>query len=187
MVLVALFFALPLLTTPVYADDTIEEPGTGAGSEWSGEIVDPTPAPAPAPAPEPQPTPAPATPRTAPKTTPKATPVVTPVVEEAPAETPEETPVETPVEETPEEPKEQPKEETKEETPEVPKTSTPAESEESIKNKIIALITATASVLGILLIWAVAKLYQITKFEKIYKEALKKSREVKKANINRAG
>lgn len=185
IILVALFFALPLLTTPVYADDTIEEPGTGAGGEWSGEIIDPTPAPAPAPTPaptptpEPEPIPAPAAPKTTPKTTPVATPAV---VEETPVE---EAPVEeAPVEETKEEIK---AEEPKEETPEVPAALTPSnepESDESIRTKIIALIFTVVIFFIGLLIWASNRLYRIVKFERIYKEAVKKSRNVK---INRAG
>lgn len=182
IILVALFFIMPLLTVPVYADDTIEEPGTGAGDEWDGVIIDPTPAPTPAPepvpAPEPTPapTPAPATPKTTPKTTPVATPVVETPVEEAPAE-------ESPVEETPVEEEKPAETPAKEETPEIPATST-SESEENIKNKIIILASVVGIILTAILIWATTGMIQDKKSKKVYKEALKKSREIK---INRAG
>lgn len=181
---------MPLLTVPVYADDTIEEPGTGASDEWGGP-VDPTPAPTPAPEPTPEPTPAleptpaptpaPATPKTTPKTTPATTPVVETPVEEAPVE---EAPVEeSPVEETPveeEKPEETP---AKEETPEIPATST-SESEDNIKNKIIILASVVGVILTAILIWATTGVVQDKKSKKVYKEALKRSREIK---INRAG
>lgn len=194
MVLVALFFALPLITTPVYADDTISEPGNGAGEEWSGEITDPTPAPAPTPAPQPAPAPAPTpTPTPAPTPAPKTTPQpVTTTVEETPSEeTPveevEETPEEIPVEETPEETVVEEEVSTEETPTEVPETIAPAESEDSIKAKIIALITTVITIFAGLIIWAILRLRRIIKFERIYKDALKRSHEIKKTGITRAG
>ena len=183
IILVALFFIIPLIATPVYADETIEEPGTGAGSEWDGNIVDPaptpTPEPTPAPEPTPEPTPAPAE-QPASKTTPKT--VATPVAE---------TPAETPQEEAPKE--EAPKEETpaeapaaKEETPEIPIVSAP-DSEDTIKTKIVVLASVVGVILTAIFIWATTGMIQTKKSKKIYKDALKKSREVKKANITRAG
>ena len=182
----AFIFAFSFATAPVYAEETIEEPGTGAGSEWDGAIKDPTPTPAPTPAPQPAtPAPEPAQPVSTPKATPKT--VVTPVVE-----TPTEAPVEeAPVEETPEE--ETPVEETPEETPaaeeapEVPETAKEPESEESIKTKIITLLSVVAAIFAGIILLAVHRLYQIAKYEKIYKNALKRSHEVRKSGITRAG
>lgn len=189
-VLLVLIFALTFVSTPVYAEETIEEPGDISGSEWSGEIKDPEPTPTPQPvAPTPEPTPVP-TPVETPKAT-KATPktVTTPVAETPTVETPtEETPVEeVPQEETPtEQPEEsQPEETPQEEIPQIPETA--KESEESIKSKIIAILIGIVFIFMGIITWALRKVYQVAKYEKIYKDALKKSHEVRKANITRAG
>lgn len=196
-VLLGLIFALTFIATPVYAEeDTIEEPGASAGDEWDGNIKDPEPTPAPEPTPTPEPTPAPQpTPQPVPQPAPrpanstKTTPVATPAVE-TPAETAatevvateptaEEAPAETPAEETL-------AEKTPTETPEVPIVSTP-ESEDSIKRRVIVLASVIGVILTAILVRATAGLVQNQKSKKIYKDALKKSHEVKKANITRAG
>lgn len=209
--LVALFFVFSLASTPLIAhaegEDPADNPGD-SGEEWGGEIIDPTPEPTPIP--EPAPTPAP-TPQPTPAPTPEPTPVVptvTPrtqttapsIVTENITETETETPVEeAPVEETPEET----------ETPEVPQieyfidlSDILASYEENItkvtvpetlnqktisKTSIITLISANILFFTTLSIWAGTKAHKITKFEKIYKEALVKSHQVKKAKITRAG
>jgi|GEM_PF-2801552 len=189
-VLLVIIFALTFVSTPVYAEETIEEPGDISGSEWSGEIKDPEPTPVPqpvAPTPEPaQPAPTP-TPAKTPTATPKT--VATPVAETPTVETPtEETPVEeAPQEETPaEQPEEtQPEETPQEEIPQIPETA--KESEESIKSKIIAILIGIVFIFMGIITWALRKVYQVAKYEKIYKDALKKSHEVRKANITRAG
>lgn len=194
-VLLVLIFALTFIATPVYAEeDTIEEPGTSAGDEWDGNIKDPEPTPTPEPTPVPQPAPQP-TPQPVPQPAPrpanstKTTPVATPAVE-TPAETAatevvateptaEEAPAETLTEETL-------AEKTPTETPEVPIVSTP-ESEDSIKRRVIVLASVIGVILTAILVRATAGLVQNQKSKKIYKDALKKSHEVKKANITRAG
>ena len=182
------------MNAPVYAEgDTIDEPSETPGGEWSGEIPDPEPAPQPAPTPEPvQPAPAPEpvqpTPTTPSKPAPKT--VATPV-QETPAETPAKTtePAEAPTEEPKEETENQEEntELTPVEAPEVPKTHKKAESDNDFKTKIITLLSATVTIFVIVIIWGIYRFYQIAKYEKIYKDALKKSREVKKSGITRAG
>lgn len=199
-VLLVLIFALTFIATPVYAEeDTIEEPGTSAGDEWDGNIKDPeptpTPEPTPVPQPAPQPTPEPVSqPAPRPANSTKTTPVATPAAE-TPAETAatevvateptaEEAPAETSAEETPAE--ETLAEKTPTEAPEVPVVSTP-ESEDSIKRRVIVLASVIGVILTAILVRATAGLVQNQKSKKIYKDALKKSHEVKKANITRAG
>jgi outer membrane biosynthesis protein TonB len=187
VILVAIILMLTV-STPVFADDTISEPGTGAGIEWDGNISEPTPTPTPQPTPAPQPAPEPTpTPTPQPTPAPQSTkPVSTPktnvtnaVEPEAPAETPVETlsdseaPTETPVE-TPAEPQTV--------TPEVPQTLTPIS-----HTQLIAIVSGVATIFGVFVFWAIVRLIKIKKFEKFYNDALKRSKEFKKSNITRAG
>ena len=209
-VLVALFFAVSLFATPLVAHaegegEPIEAPDTpsDSGEEWSGDIVDP--APTPTPTPTPQPTPAP-TPQPTP--TPTPTPQSTPVSQSTkPATTPATTEtVEQPEEAEPEvvepevvEPEvEEPAKveyfidlsdiiaSYQDNTPKITVPETTINQKTISKTSIITLIAANILFFTALSIWAGTKAHKITKFEKIYQEALTKSHQVKKAKITRA-
>ena len=214
-VLVALFFIFSFTSLPLVAyaegEETpteIPETPSDSGEEWGGDIVDPTPAPHPTPTPTPTPTPGPqptpvptsettySTPATARNTTKTTTTEVT--TDDTPENIPEETLSEEITTNTEPEIPVEPQieyfidlsdilasygENTSKIT--IPETKE-AKTQNLSKTSIIALVSANILFFATLSIWAGLKAHKITKFEKIYKEALTKSHQVKKAKITRA-
>lgn len=198
ILVVAFFLGVSTLNMSVVAKgsskgaETIEEPGENPGGEWDGKINDPA-----TPIPEPQPQP-------------RSEPVSQPVSESRPVSentrkvvtevAPEQNKVELVEDETKQEALEEQEEvaqkaeetetiENKEENVAEPEVLVPetAHSENERKIRIMALVSTGIVVFAAVFTWAFREALKIYRYEKIYKEAVIKSAEVKKMRITRAG